>query len=54
MATAEGGSMSKHFFPYALLANAPVENHLLHNEVDQVGIEGEINVEAVWPPRCRL
>ena len=32
----------------------PVENHLLHNEVAQIGIEGEINVESIWTLRCRL
>ena len=25
---------------------------IIHNEVAQVGIEGEINAEAVWPLRC--
>ena len=41
------GAACQNIFSYALLATAPVENHLLHNEVDQVGIEGEINVKAV-------
>ena len=49
-----GGGMSKYFFRMRCWQLPPVENDLLHNEVDQVGIEGEINVEAVWTPRCRL
>ena len=32
----------------------PAENHLLHTEVAQVGIERKINAEAVWPLRCRF
>ena len=43
--------MPKYFFRMRYWQPLPVENHLLHNEVAQVGIEGEINAEAVWPLR---
>ena len=47
-----GGGMSKYFFRMPRWQPLPVENHLLHNEVAQIGIEGEKNTEAVWPLRC--
>ena len=52
--TAEGGGMLKYFFRMHCWQPLPVENHLLHNEVAQVGIERDINAEALWPLRCRF
>ena len=48
------GGMSKYFFGMRWWQPLPVENHFLHNEVAQIGIEGEINTEAVCPIRCRF
>ena len=43
--------MLKYFFHMRYWQPLPVENHLLHNEVAQLRIEGEINAEAVLPLR---
>ena len=42
-----GGGMSEYFFRMRCWQPLPVESHFLHNEVAQVGIEEEINGEAV-------
>ena len=49
-----GAASQNTFFRLRCWQPLPAENHLLRNEVAEVGIEGEINAEVVWPLRCRF
>ena len=50
----EGAACLYTFFFVCADGNRCLSLHLLRNEVAQIGIEGEINAEAVWPLRCRF